>query len=676
MTPPVEICSVDDILVPPRFLDSPYEEISWTPNALGVDPGIDPLERPTDHRVVVVHGAEQMGVTSALLWLLAKAYPLDLERMPAYLTARESGLGTTRTDATLAKAAAKFGYYRSPPDPETLRLAIDEIDAASAKKRQRIIDFIADNPRHRYLLGGREDCAAKLSAELEERGVEFIQLFLGTFGYRELGLLAERTRDGEEADLDAIASLIVNWKLPRTPGTMRTLIAVSATRSESDGQSEGSLLEGYADRLLDAERAGLPNLGLDPRQRVHLLAEIAKVLDEAPDRRLPMLKAEQRLVECLRRKGLSGSADRIVRRLISRGVLVERGKQLEFRDRALQQVFLAHWMAERPSRRGKLLGDCNRNRDAIRHCAWLKRNDPQILRRVTAHTASIAADFVPAATEIDDLFSPFTLARPWEKNTLDAILRLMPTSVSGAGLYEGDRLTSAIEREVENGDRLAEEAQALSEAVGLLSNVLESSELVDDVELKQDAFETAVTGATQLIGALMAETDDEQSFRRLISDQLAGVLGEQAWGSDREEEGTLLIFTLTTGSLFLQARLGRSDLAETIAAALDRGKLTRSRCADCLATWLYVRLELPGWPQRLSGLLDRLPNGSLLRNATVANCIDNLRSPCSETVAEELVTVLVEKNASRPRHRRRILTDLTHYRSERPRDPVGVNAGG
>lgn len=664
MTPSPQIRSVDDVLVPPRFLDTPHADASWAPE---VDSGVDPLAAPTDHRVIVVHGGEQMGVTSSLLWQLAKAYPLDPERMPAYLTARKSGLGTVHADAELTKAAGEFGYGRSTPELGPLRLAIDEIDAASPKKRQRIIDFIAENPRHRYLIGGRENHAAKLAEELEERGVEYMQLFLGTFGYPELRLLAERTPRGEEADLDAIASLIVNWKLPRTPGTMRTLIAVSAARSDAEGQGESILLEGYAEHLLCAERPNLPNLGLDPRQRVHLLAEIAKVLDKAPGRRLQILEAEQRLVECLRRKGLSGPADTIIGRLISRRVLVIRDRHLEFRDRALHQVFLAHWMVEHPGQRGKLLDDCHRNRDAIRHYAWLRRNDPQILRRVSTHAERIGSDFPPPA-EIDELFIPLNSNRPWEKSRLDALVRLMPTSISGAELYEGDRLVSVIEREMENGDELTEETHALSEAVGLLADVIESSELVDDVELKRSAFETIVTCATKLIAALVDEADNEQSFRRLIVDQLTAVLGEPPWESELEDERTLLIFALTTCSLFLKARLGRSDLGNTIAAALDKGELAQSHCADCLATWLYVQLALPEWRERLAGLLDRLPADSILRSATIAASIDMLRSPCNETVAEGLIEVLVDRNASRPRHRKRILTDLSQYRSERRRN--------
>jgi hypothetical protein len=670
------IRSVDDVLVEPRFLDGPREASDSRSAALGAARTVNPLAEMGDRQVILVHGTARVGTTSALLWLLAKAYRLDSERMPAYLTARESGLGTTRADATLAKAAGRFGYCRSAAAGEALRLAIDDIDLASEKKRLRILDFIAEAPQHRYLLAGDEECSGDLSAGLREAGVSFGQVFLARFGYRELCELAKRAPGAAAADVDLIASLIRSRRLPRTPSTMRTLINVSAARNESDDQSENDLLEDYADHLLRAEAPGLKDLGLGRRARVHLMAEIAAALDQAPDRSLPTLEAERRLVECFRGKGLSGSAGRIVETLVSRQVLVQSNDRLEFRDHAVRHLFLAHWMAERPDRKATILGECHRNREAIRHCAWLRRNDPEILERVTVHAAKAISGFVALSpARVDDLFEPFASERTWEKERLDAILRLLPTRAPKTSLdTTGDRFAAVLEREATPGDSpLAEQVHVLGEAVSLLSDVIESSELVDDTELKRGAFETAITGWALLIGALMAE-DDGQSFRDLISDRVADVLGEHPWRSPEEEERASLIVALTTCSLSLQDRLGTSDLGETIAAALEREELTRSRCADCLATWLYVELELPQWPYRLGRLLDRLPRGSLLRDATVATCIDRLHPPCSEVVAGELESILIEKNAGRPRYRRRIQADLARYRRERPRKPVELSS--
>lgn len=673
-----EIRSVEDVIVEPPFLSRPHEEVGWTGDGgTRLEPRADPSTKDGDRTVLIVHGARQMGKTSALLWELERLYRLEPGRMPAYMTARESKLGTVHNDATLAKAADTFGFRRSAGEENEgpLLLAIDDIDGASPKRRGRIFEFISDNPEHAYLLSAGDDCATSLAAELEEAGVDFEQLFLGTFGYRELCLLAERVASAERADPDQVASLIVQRGLPRTPATMRTLLAVSAAREQPDDHSEQGLLAAYADRLLCVEAPGLPTLGLDPRQRVHLLAEVARVLDQAPGRALRRLDAEKQLVECLDRKGLSGSAGHILEALVRRGVLVERGKLVAFRSPALQQMFLGHWMVEGVARRESILADCGRNREAIRHGAWLRRNDPQVLRHVNAHAAGIAAGFGGATeADVDARFASEAAIRPWQKARLDIILRLQPTAVSGAGLYESDRLMAAIERELAADDRHAEEARELGEAIELLADVIRNSELVDDVPLKREALETAIEGAVRLIGALTDDDDGERSFRRLVSEQLEAALGGPPWHSEHEEKRMLLIFALTACRLSLQRRLEGCDLTETIAGVLDQGRLERSPCADCLATWLYVCFELPGWPRRLAALLDRLAEGSLLRDATMAACIERLRSRCSEPVAEDIVEILVAKNATRPRHRRRVRADLAHYRAERPARALEVSS--
>lgn len=668
MAPGSEIRRVGDLVVPPRFLDGPEDASGCNPmERKRVATPVDPLAVIESHRVVVVYGDGQMGVTSALLWLLERAYRADQRWMPAYLSARASGLGTMRPERTLAVAAGAFGYRRSFPGAETaLHLAIDELDAASDKKRVRTIDFVAEHERDRCLLAAGTERAATLTSQLGAAGVSFGELFLGAFGYRELCALAERIPGAERADVELVASLLRGRELRRTPRTLSMLLAVSASQREPDSRNECDLLDDFAEHLLCVERPSLRPMRLDRKQRLHLMAEIAHVMDEAPTDSMETLEAEERLLECLHGKGLSGPARRIIDQLIERDVLVECDRQLSFREPALQALYLGHWMEEHPDRRAEILADPGHHHAAIRHCARLTRNDKRLLSSVTAHAMEVCSrDLLPTTVQTEELFGRFSWERPWEKERLDAILRLQPASIANAGLdAESDDLATILQRDLLEADSgYAQEVRELGKAVGLLSAVLGDSELVNDVGLKKEAFETAIEGWVRLIGAMIAE-DENRSLRNLVFPQLAHLLGEGPRRSDREREVTLMTFALTACRVPLYACLCRSDLTVPITRALDGERLNGSDCACCLATWLYVELELPGWPERLRALLDRLPAGTLLRDATAAVCVQRLRAPCSEPIAEELIAVLEEKGAQRPRHRKRIRADLAFYRGE------------
>ncbi len=653
MTASNRIATVDDVLVEPRFLKVPYSEAQA---AATIDAGIsdqemNPLDALDECNVLLVSGAPQAGVSSALLWLLARGYQLDASKMPARLRARQPGLGTSKTSAALAKAAAAFGHRQSEsPDPDLL-LAIDDFAIASPKKRARIVNFIAKNPQHRYIIGcGEEDWATAI-ASLDDAGVRYSRSFLGQFGRRQLRQLAKSITSGADTDIDQIDRVIWKQNLPRTPFTMTAMIAVVNTRHEdSTTLNESGFLEAYVNLLLgSSELADHERLGMDFRRRVHLLGEIARAFYDCPENSMPTLEVEKLLVTYFQDKGLPFSAGGVLQSLVSRYVLVEQNAYVSFRHPALLYLFMGYWAIEDPAHKNEMLDDCHRNRAVIRHAAGLKRNDRDLLERVGDYASKVIRDLAPAldASRVDELLEHFESTGMFDGNHLSEMLDRLPAKKTAAEIdAQSDNAVDAFGSKdmAPLESPVADEAQELTEAVELLSDVLRHSELVNDVALKQATFEAAVTGWQVFVGIVMAEDRHEESFRDLIAELLASQLGDVSELEEDENEvfaRLVLSVALVLAGSAMYGRLGSWHLSSVIEAALDNPVFTRSLSATCLTTWLHARLELKGWPRRLDQLLETIPRDSFLRDTTIAIAIDLYRASPDESAVKRLGQVLV-----------------------------------
>src|ERR1019366_1045416 len=157
---------------------------------------LDPVVEFADQQVIVVAGDPQGGVSSSLLWMLSGAYRVDASRMPAYLVAKDSKLGTAQQHGTLAKAASLFGHRQAGGRDPDLLLAIDDVDPANERRLERIAAFIAANPRHRFVIGTRSNCASAVAAAIEKAGAGSVTAHLAPFGRSELRTLATTIRSG------------------------------------------------------------------------------------------------------------------------------------------------------------------------------------------------------------------------------------------------------------------------------------------------------------------------------------------------------------------------------------------------------------------------------------------------------------------------------------------------
>ncbi len=637
--------SIEEILIPPRFLSTPFKEAQAAATfSEGVSAHeVDALERLHDSGVLLVSGDQQSGVSSSLLWLLSQSYRSDATKMPAYLSASNSDLGTRREATTLAKAASAFGHRKDDSEDPDLTLAVDDLDPTGRHKLTRLVTFIGKNPRHRYLLGCESDRIAAIAEALQEAGIKHSRVHLAPFGRTELRKLAKTIKRGEEADVEQIYGLIRTQSLPQTPFTMVALITVVSAEQLRADLNESDLLDAFVKLLLGSgQLADMERLGMDFRRRVVLLGELARTIYELPGHSIPVPDAERLLLEYFDKRALLLSAGQVLGSLVSRQVLIEQDGEIAFRHPALLHLFVGQWMLEKPSNKLEMLEHCGANRAPITHAAALKRNDRELLAKVGEYSAKVIggiAEKLPRE-RVDELLEDFEAVDTWAGEHFDETLSIMPERKTRAELdAEVDRFAETLDVKGEPLESPAVLAlNELDRATTLLSNVLRNSELVDDVDLKRESFEKALEGWILMIGAMIAEDGEEGSIRTLVEE----MANEHGGDEDEDELMTrlvLMLMVIVTGTA-AQHRLGSQQLAATIEACLDNPGFVESTTAFALAVWIEAKLGLPEWPTRLEELLNRLPSKNFLRNATVAFAVSIHRSTPDETAALSIREVL------------------------------------
>jgi hypothetical protein len=661
--------SIEDILVEPRFLSMPYKEAQAVAT---LAEGVGKHELNTDElvgeKVVVLSGGPQSGVSSGLFWLLSKTYDLDATKMPAYLRLYSSRLGTAKQPATLAKAASWFGFQKEGTADPDLLLAVDDVDPGLKKKFNRLIQFLKDD-RHKFILGCSSDSVAAVLSALTDADVDYTVGYLAPFGKSQLRLLATTVSRGTDADLDQIYGLIRTQSLPQTPFTMLALITVmTGNFTDPDDLNSSSLLEAFVNLLLGSgELADAEKLGMNYRKRVALLGELARELYDQPSWSMPITEVEALFLAFFDNRALRISAGSVLSSLVARQILTSDGEQVGFRHPALLHLFLGKWMLEKEEHKAEMLADPIKHSEAIGHAAALERSDRDLLARVGefARTAIASVAEKLPRREVDELLERFEVVDLWDGDQLDKTLASLPERRSSEELdRELDKWSDALDIGQETLERPAlSTARELEKATVLLSNVLRNSDLVEDPNLKKQLFELATEGWILLIGQMTAKDHLEGPMREMMEKVLEEIIetGEGENELDdaerRELQEVLDVFILTTTMVVTaavaQGTLGAKSLASTIEACLSDTDFTESATANWLAVWIESNIDLPEWPQRLEGLLDRLRRGTFLRNATTSIAVAGYRSTSDDGTAGKLLDVLAPRLISESDSRQR-----------------------
>jgi 3',5'-cyclic AMP phosphodiesterase CpdA len=606
--------ALDDLLVEPRLLPLPYKEAlaaKRVNDKFSVEPIIPWDSNWLGAHIILIAGEPEAGVSSALLWLLADRYTTLTDLLPTYVPFddrfSERGLAIA-----LEKSARLAGWTGTRGELPPMLIAFDDV-VGSGRGLETIVAFLKQHPEHHCLLGCRQYDHNSLAKFLTDVSMEYSSYFLGPFGRQQLRTLVEKIAGhGSSEIIDHIFAVVDAQDLPRTPFILTALVAVmvSINPSDIDTLEPSDLLQAFTTLLLSRDDiGGTDRWGMNYRRREYLLGSFAQALTHRNSESMKRLDAEEYLSGWFKSKGWGPGASpgRVLDSLIDRKILAEdSAKKVGFRQPALRHLFTAKWMLEDDDFRAFILSDPLAYPDAVRHAASLQRSSRTLL--VATHNAArdVISTRLDDSARFDDVVSqagwsgfmpnPKELERALENEGERIAPNTRERDAKLDALYE----ESAVTLDDDGGRLLPVEYEQLVEAVRVLTWVLSSSELVDDVTLKKDVLRTAIQGWGLLAGYASA-TGDASALRKYL-------IRETELGSSEEKldelERMIRLLIVVAMLMDVESDLGTAQLGTIVDDMISDVELMDETASALFMTLLYFAGHHGEAVQRLRDLYE------------------------------------------------------------------------
>ncbi len=600
--------AVSDFVVAPRFWPVPHTEV--------FDRSVDRKARPTEadpftmlgkERVVIVSGSRMSGVSTSLLWLLEQHFERMGTHFPAYVQS-DPRFSLGRINGAIQSARERTGEQHTP-----VIVAVDDVAPSDARALGRLIRIVDENPDVKFIFGCHDQQHETVARALKETRANMSSgtLYLGHFGRRETRALVTRMVGSEGSDLvQRVLHLIQRQRLPRNPLNLAALISVLIREPNMAAVNETGLLQSYCNVLLDNPIGVDPDkLNMDQTRREHLLKRIARNIVEQDVSRLKRLEIEKLVSEYFEAIAFdTGSPGRQIDSLIRRRVLAEDATGVGFRYPALLHLFAAKAAQEQTDFRKQLLAEQQRYAPVIKHLAGLTRSNAELLQIVLEEARRIRVETADGieVTQFDLIQDEHGLAQIKDFDQARALVERKPELPSEEELDE--IYDEAIEEPPEEAavrpfdSPVSPEANwELLGAFGLTAGVLQSSELVEDIELRSRALREVIE-AWGVMTVLMALEED--AFRQ-IHEMLDPILPPVADEEKRRSviEHVVRVFIVNLMSITLNFEAGSLHHKQILSDLLDDSQFVGESANALFATMMYASLEFPGWPGRFQALL-------------------------------------------------------------------------
>lgn len=604
---------VSDFMVPPRFWPVPHTEVFDNT----VDPAhrpaeVDPLEVMDGKRALIVSGPRMSGVSTALLWLLELHYRQVGSHVPAHVKADPRfSLGRVQSQIDIARERFRSEDPRGG-DPPVI-IAVDDVEPVDSRALGRMIRLLRENEDVIVVLGCHDDADKTVARALQARSIDAGRVYLGPFGRRETRQLVSRIAGAESKELvPKVLQIVKRQQLPRNPLNLAALIWVMTREPTLTSVNESGLLQSFVAVLLENPTIQDPEgLHMDYRRREHLLQEIARHIVEKNRRRLPRTEIEQLVLDYYAKIGWrSGSAGNLVESLIRRKVLIEDAEGVGFRYRALLHLFAAKATFDDAEFAQLVHGDLLRFAPVVRHVAGLKRSDRATLGEVAAKARSIRLELA-AAVEVRQ-FDLIKDEHGWstirDLNDVRKLVKTRPQAPSEQELDEIDHESMVETSEAGDPRPFADPSfgRAVDQLVlasNLAASVLQSSELVEDVQLRSEVMREVIAGWAVMTVLFAMEEDMTRGLHELMEPLFAAIEDEGERNSRIEHEARLVVVSLMSLSLYVE--VGSIHHEAVLSSLLNDDEFMAQTAYALFASMLYAMLHFPGWPKRLSELYDR-----------------------------------------------------------------------
>ncbi|MFE2043313.1 metallophosphoesterase [Streptomyces sp. NPDC059477] len=583
------------------------------------------IESLGEHRHFLIVGDEYTGLTSALQWLAHAAYRREPQYVPVVVdfTAVENGPSGVEKEIRRQLAGAGIALGRRDELP-LLALVVDNIDPRSEKRLRHLLKFLALHPRDLAFLGCRTTASHRVAAAMTAEGLPVRTRHIGPFGRRELRALVRLLRpDESEADVNAMLDLLTRGGLPRTPVMLAALLSTAGAQDWTTGANSTAILESYLGLLL-----GRDDPRVDRRFELDFLAlrDIVACVNEhlmlTGKDSLPRMEAEQYLLDYFKGLGWSEPSGVVLDALIHKRILTERDGVIHFCQPMIRPLLAAYRMDESTELKEQVLAAPLRHAQVIRHTAALRRNDADLL--------STTADGFRALRERlgdggNDPFSVLATKEGWLEDAEAVLDDFFPTDLayeSGSPPPEvpgefrvmmddlkdqADAIQTLAQDQRQGAGFSPTEFEAYVEALDLLADVLRSSELVRNLDLKRQTLRLCLNGYG-VRAALMAAEWNNRDGRSVFRESLAEVLERQEISEEEFESfmGRVELYSPVLSSYWaLSQVLASGKLSRLTGEALGEGEFVEQPGQALMAVLLMRHMGDRDWVRHASAVVKR-----------------------------------------------------------------------
>lgn len=684
---------MESLLVPPVLLHVPVDQylaLSDMEDGGRVKPE-DLLASLSEYRHFVIVGDEYSGLTSTLQWLTHTAYRTDLQLAPVVVdfTAVESGgNGIEREVRTqLARAGVSAGKRDALP---CMALAVDNVDPRSESRFRNLLKFMVQNPQNMYFLGARTTVNHQLCDEMGREGITPRVRYIGPFGRRELRALVHMVRPDEpEADVTEMLDLLSRGGLPRTPAMLAALVSIAGQGDWTGGINSTAILESYLGMLLGRDDTSVDRrFELDFRDLQDILSCLTEHLTLSGKDALLRSEAEQFLLDYFKGLGWSEPSGAVLDALIKKRILGHRDGMIYFCQPMVRPLLAAYRMEVSEELKALVLANPLDYSQVIRHAAALRRNDASLLRGVTDGFRALRERLGEGSS---DPFSARAVKEGWlgkddtdgaegadddDAETESVLEEFWPPDLT----YESsgppddvreefsvmldelkdqaDAMRTVLQGERQGGDFSRSEFEEFSESLDLVADVLRSSELVRDLELKREALWLSLNGYG-VRAALLADEWKHRGVRLMFRE----ALGEAVERTDVAEEDFEDL--LTRIELFSPVLASYSSLSQALAS----GKLSRLT-GEALKKPEFI--EQPGQALMAALLMRHMGDRDWIRHASTVVKLHGERRVVSEILRFFALTSYLKPGLGRDELQayESLLADIAAQRKELPSGPA------
>ncbi|GAA1235924.1 SIR2 family NAD-dependent protein deacylase [Oryzihumus leptocrescens] len=616
--PDLEVRTPDQLLIRPVLLPMPQENFSSAQNlAPAVRPRrADPDKDALSASVMVVAGEEQVGLTSALEWLLHARAQSDRSLTPMVIDFRALGSNIHPLSSVLRRQATSNGIIAGRTDPlPPIALALDNFSGKPERIADRALSDLREIAPAFLVVGCRQGEEIDVVTLLSKLGLRPALRYVGRMNHADMNALARLAAPTRANSLAQRALELINREhLPRTPFTFGLLLTVLMHgETFMAASSETALLDAYVNVLMGR---GDPHedarFSLDAHERSDILANLAELYVERRVGSISQRDFTGALGDYFNEVGWDENSHAVFENFLKRRLLVARGDQVAFAQSSYLHLFAAKRAVDSEEFRATLMEKPLYFSPILRHYAALTRHDARLLRSVDAlldieEWAELPSRFFSESDAesheapenlpemVDDLFDRIEASVDAESDEDEQEAQALVRAGGPAARDWLDRIDDSDQHPFPFAEiDAASPVVKLGVLAGLVSTVLRDSELVRDLELKRTVLRKTLVVWGRFVDALDADQNFGQDARE-IAEIVAESLGQpNAQSAEFIEEFMEMVAALTSFGVMSQ-NLSSRKLIRTLSDVMADPDFMASSHGAVMGALLAFDIQSPGW---------------------------------------------------------------------------------